>query len=125
MNEEDMSNFMQKLNNIINNINSSDFNEDNSSSNNSFNNNNFKNFSSGENYKNNNLNLDINTILKIKTIMDKYNSFNTSPETNLLLSLKPYLNESRKQKLEQYIQYLKLAKLFENLNFNNGDVDIK
>lgn len=67
-------------------------------------------------------NIDIEMLLKIKSIMDKVNNKN-DPRTNLLLSLKPYLNDVRKEKLEQYIQFLNLSKAFEAFNSIGGDKD--
>lgn len=67
-------------------------------------------------------NIDIEMLLKIKSIMDKVNNKN-DPRTNLLLSLKPYLNDVRKEKLEQYIQFSNLSKAFEAFNSIGGDKD--
>ena len=66
-------------------------------------------------------NIDINTLLKIKSIMDKINSSKNDPRSNLLLSLKPYLKESRKSKVEQYIQLLNMTKIMEDFNENGGE----
>lgn len=74
----------------------------------------------GINDKNNNnnfdfSNIDINTIMKMKSIMDKMNS-KDNPSSNLLYSLKPYMRESRKEKIDQYAQLLNIANLTEILN---------
>lgn len=61
-------------------------------------------------------NIDMNTILKIKQIMEKMNQNKNNPRSNLLLSLKPYLKESRKQKVDQYIQLLNMGSIMENFN---------
>ena len=45
-------------------------------------------------------NIDFETIMKMKTIIDKMN-VKDDPRSNLLLSLKPYLKESRREKLDQ------------------------
>ena len=45
-------------------------------------------------------NIDMNTILKMKSIMEKMNSSN-DPRSNLLYSLKPYLREERKGNIRQ------------------------
>ena len=66
------------------------------------------------------LNVDFETIIKMKTVMDKVNSTKNSPEANLLLSLKPYLNNNRKQKLDQYMQFLNITKVLEAFNSNGG-----
>lgn len=68
-------------------------------------------------------NIDMNTILKMKSIMDKMNNSN-DPRSNLLYSLKPYLREERKQKVDQYANLLNVAKmteLFKNTNIDNNN----
>lgn len=68
-------------------------------------------------------NIDMNTILKMKSIMDKMNNSN-DPRSNLLYSLKPYLREERKQKVDQYANLLnvaKMAELFKNTNIDNNN----
>lgn len=57
--------------------------------------------------------IDIETLLKLKNIMSQLNSKNDDPRANLLLSLKPYLRSERKDKIDQYIKFLKLGKVFE------------
>jgi len=64
---------------------------------------------------------DINTILKLKTIMDSMNNNKNDPRANLLLSLKPYLADSKKEKVDQYVKFLNLAKVIEVLNPMGGD----
>lgn len=54
--------------------------------------------------------IDINTILKMKTIIESMNQKN-DPRANLLYSLKPYLRENRKNKLDQYVNLLKMTKI--------------
>lgn len=81
------------LNNIIGSENS---NENNSSTNNDF-------------------SFDINTIMKIKKIMDNMNSKN-SPRNQLLMSLKPYLEDEKKEKLEQYIKIANLLSVLGSLD---------
>ena len=141
MNNEDMSEVIQKISSMINNSNNDDSinnydNQDMSSNSNetsfenlqailsnmNFNSNNNdnsnNNFNGNEN--NNNFNLDFETIMKMKKAMDIFNSSKNSPEANLLLSLKPYLNNNRKQKLDQYIQFLNISKVIEAFNNNGG-----
>ena len=65
--------------------------------------------------------IDINTILKMKKIMESMNSSKDDPRRNLLLSLKPYLRENRKKKVDQYIQLFGLEKAFEMLNSLGGE----
>ena len=149
MNNEDMSEIIQKLNNMVNisnksenntNIEQADVSSDLNSINedtikkliNNFNiNNNNSNGNGNDNSKeennqnnNNNFNFDINTILKMKNVMDKMNSSKNDPRSNLLLSLKPYLNNNRKEKLDQYMQFLNISKVIEAFNSDNG-VDSK
>lgn len=64
-------------------------------------------------------NIDMNTILKMKSIMEKMNSSN-DPRSNLLYSLKPYLREERKGKLDQYANLLNFAKIAELLKNDNN-----
>lgn len=66
-------------------------------------------------------NIDMNTILKIKQVMEKMNSNKNNPRSNLLLSLKPYLKPSRKQKLDQYIQLLNMSSIMENFGQMGGE----
>ncbi len=54
--------------------------------------------------------IDMNTILKMKSVMDKLNDSN-DPRSNLLYSLKPYLREEKKGKLDQYANLLNVAKI--------------
>lgn len=66
-------------------------------------------------------NIDMNTIFKIKQVMEKMNNNKNDPRSNLLLSLKPYLKPSRKQKVDQYIQLLNMGSIMENFNFMGGE----
>lgn len=65
--------------------------------------------------------IDMNTILKMKSIMEKMQSNKEDPRANLLRSLKPYLKESRKTKVDQYVQLLNMAKVMEMFNENGGE----
>lgn len=64
--------------------------------------------------------IDMNTILKMKSIMEKLNNSN-DPRTNLLYSLKPYLREERKEKLDQYANLLNVAKIADILKNDNKE----
>lgn len=65
---------------------------------------------------------DMNTILKMQKIMSSLNNDKQNDSrTNLLISLKPYLKDSRKNKVDQYIQLMKMGKIFEILNPSGGD----
>ena len=64
--------------------------------------------------------IDMNTILKMKSVMEKMNTKN-DPRANLLYSLKPYLREERKDKLDQYANLLNIAKIAELLKNDNKE----
>lgn len=64
--------------------------------------------------------IDMNTILKMKSVMEKMNNKN-DPRTNLLYSLKPYLREERKDKLDQYASLLNVAKIADLLKNDNKE----
>jgi hypothetical protein len=64
---------------------------------------------------------DIETMMKIKKIMDSMNSGANDPRSNLLLSLKPYLRDAKKTKVEQYIKLLNITKVMSIFNDNEGD----
>ncbi len=85
--------------------------------------NNIKNSSNDNNSSenSNDSNIDINTILKMKKVMDSINSNKDDPRSNLLLSLKPYLKESRRKKVDQYIQLFGIGKAFEVMNSLGGE----
>lgn len=77
---------------------------------------------SNKNDNNSNPDIDLDTILKMKTIMEKMNSSKSNSSSNLLLALKPFLRQSRQSKVDQYVQLLKLAPLlgmFKNDNDTN------
>ena len=61
------------------------------------------------------------TILKMKRIIDRMNTKNDDPRSKLLSSLKPYLKESRQNKLDQYIQLMNMSKIMDILPFIGGD----
>ena len=92
--------------NIKNMLNSMANNNNNTSSNND----------SNDSATNNFGNIDMNTIFKMQQIMNSMNNSQNDSRTNLLLSLKPYLKESRKNKVDQYIQLMKMGKVFEIMN---------
>lgn len=64
--------------------------------------------------------IDMNTILKMKSVMDKLNNSN-DPRSNLLYSLKPYLREEKKGKLDQYANLLNVAKIADLFKDNNKE----
>lgn len=62
-------------------------------------------------------NIDMNTMLKIQSVLGKLNNSKDS-RSNLLYSLKPYLRDERKEKIDQYAQLLNVAKMADLFNNN-------
>lgn len=62
--------------------------------------------------------VDFETIMKIKSIIDNLNNSNDQ-DSKLLYSLKPYLRKSRQEKLDQYINILKITQVSKLLNKKN------
>ena len=141
MNNEGMSDVFDKLNNIagqnnispemvnnlfnmLNNSNSSDSNNNGYKDQNSSNNHVSQSSDNSSNYSNNdnssNTGIDFETIMKMKSIIDKMNT-KDDPRSNLLQSLKPYLKDSRKAKVDQYIQLMNMSKVMEIFPFMGGD----
>lgn len=138
MNNEDMSDVFDKLNSIagqnnispemVNNLftmfNNSNSNSENSNANNSDNSSKQDyNYSSNSNNQDNpfgNSGIDFETIMRMKTIIDKMNT-KDDPRSNLLQSLKPYLKDSRKSKVDQYIQLMNMSKVIDVFPFMGGD----
>ncbi len=127
---DDISEMMQKMSvmlknneipdnvkSIINNLSSKSSEANTSSENgNSFNKN-----STSENSNSDFPDIDLNTMLKMKSIIDSMNKQQNDPRSNLLRSLKPYLKPSRKEKVEQYIKLFSMGKVFETLNPLGGE----
>ena len=62
---------------------------------------------------------DIETIMKISQIMKSINSTENNAGTNLLYSLKPFLRKTKQEKLNQYVNILKISSVISELNKNN------
>ncbi|WP_337389549.1 hypothetical protein [Duodenibacillus massiliensis] len=126
---EDMSNLMEQINNMMKNnqipddikniINSMSQNSSNSGNTDSQ----VKDTSSSENTSSDSSmpEFDMATIMKLKRVMESMKSSSNDPRANLLKSLKPYLKDSRKEKVDQYIQIFGMSKVFEMLNPLGGD----
>ena len=65
-------------------------------------------------------NIDFDTILKIKSIIETLNQ-SDDPRSNLLYSLKPYLRENRQKKIDQYVNLLKITKITDLFKNEKGD----
>ena len=126
------------------------YNSNNNSSNSSYNNTNFNNgnynntekkynnsnyqnsnqVSNNKNFSNDNeksdlnsitSNIDIETLMKIQNIMSKMKNSDNDDMSKLLLSLKPYLRDGRKEKIDEYIQLIKMGKMTQFLDLFGGD----
>ena len=96
------------------------FNILNNSNNNSTTSNNTSDSSYSQNQNINNTGIDFETMLKMKSIIDKMNT-KDDPRSNLLQSLKPYLNDSRKSKVDQYIRLMNMSRVLDVFPFMGGD----
>lgn len=66
-------------------------------------------------------NIDIETLMKIQNIMSKMKNSDNDDMSKLLLSLKPYLRDGRKEKIDEYIQLIKMGKMTQFLDLFGGD----
>lgn len=64
---------------------------------------------------------DMETMMKIMNIMKAMNTDGNDPNANLLLSLKPYLRDSKKAKVDQYIKMFGMFKAMSMFNDMGGD----
>ena len=81
---------------------------------------NSSNTNSGNTAQNTPNGIDMDTVLKMKSIIEKMNT-KDDPRSNLLQSLKPYLNDSRKSKVDQYINLMNMSKVLEVFPFMGGE----
>lgn len=70
-----------------------------------------------------NYDLDIDTILKIKDIISKINSNQSCPRNQLLYALKPYLEPSKKDKLDQYIKIANIISVLDSLDIGSNFIN--
>lgn len=103
------------MNDIINNLQNMLLNNNSDEQNSNFNTN-----ASADNNSNNNFNFDINTIMMLKKIMDAMNQNSNDSRSALLYSLKPYLRKDKQDKIDQYIQLLKLEQILKLFNQTSG-----
>jgi hypothetical protein len=134
VNNGNIPNDPESLQNMLNNIspemlngfkdilNSSnkDFSNNSSISDTTFNSNNST--SSSSNNSSSIPNIDINTILKMKSVVEQINQ-KDDPRANLLHSLKPYLRDSKKGKIDQYVNFLNMSKIADIINLDNKKDD--
>jgi len=65
--------------------------------------------------------IDLDMLLKLKRVMEAMRKNKNDPRSALLLSLKPYLKSSRRDKVDQYIQLFRMMQAFEVLKDLGGD----
>ena len=64
-------------------------------------------------------NLDMNTVMKMSSAINKMKDTKNDRRANLLNSLKPYLRDSKKGQLDNYMNLLNVAKIAEIMKDNN------
>ena len=64
---------------------------------------------------------DIETIMKIKKVVDSMKANSNDPNVNLLSSLKPFMREEKKSQIDQYIKIISMSKAFSILNDTGSD----
>lgn len=106
---------IQQFSSLLNSNNSNSSDSNNSNEQNTSGNSSAENNSHSNNNNNNNSgfdfsNIDPATIMKITSAFGKMNNKN-DPRANLLYSLKPYLRDGKKEKLDQYVNLLKVSKI--------------
>ena len=65
---------------------------------------------------------DMETMMKIMKLMKSLNSKDLNPSANLLYSLKPFLRDSKKEKVDEYVKFLKLSSIISEINKSGGDL---
>lgn len=101
------------FNNTQNNNTSNNFNNNQTSNTNESNSNPLNNFDFS--------NIDMNTIMKMSSVLGKMNNNQNDPRANLLNSLKPYLRDSKKGQLDNYMNLLNVSKIAEIMKENNKE----
>ena len=75
-----------------------------------------------EHVSSDNSQIDTEKIIKIQKLLKLLNSKNGSNDTNLLMALKPYLRDSKKTKVDEYIKILHMIEIFENFQKMGGNI---
>ena len=120
-NVKDLLNNFQASNGNASNLNVNKDVSSNNSENTSNFNTNFQNNNGSSTTDTQNSGIDMDTILKISKIVSKMNNTQNDARANLLLSLKPYLKESRRNKVEQYVKLLNMSKVLEVISPNDNE----
>ena len=66
-------------------------------------------------------NIDMETMMKFMNIINSVNSSNSSASANLLYALKPFLRDSKKEKIDQYATFIKMSSVLSEMNKSGGD----
>ena len=66
-------------------------------------------------------NIDMDTIMKFSSVFGKMKNSKNDPRANLLNSLKPYLRDEKKGKIDQYMNLLNVSKIAEIMKDNNKE----
>lgn len=66
---------------------------------------------------------DAETLFKIQKLLSLLNSQGNSNDETLLKALKPYMRDSRKDKIDQYVKLLHIFKLFEKFQEMGGNLN--
>lgn len=66
-------------------------------------------------------NIDMDTIMKFSSVFGKMKNSKNDPRANLLNSLKPYLRDEKKGKIDQYMNLLNVSKIAEIMRDNNKE----
>ena len=66
-------------------------------------------------------NIDMDTIMKFSSVFGKMKNSKNDPRANHLNSLKPYLRDEKKGKIDQYMNLLNVSKIAEIMKDNNKE----
>lgn len=66
---------------------------------------------------------DTATLLKFQKLLGLMNSKNNNQEEQLLQALKPYMRDSKKGKIDQYIKLLHIMQMFEKFQEMGGNLN--
>ena len=120
-NNNNYSSYNKSSNSYNNNYSNSNNNFKNENINNNYNTQNNNNKSNEQNSNNSIPNIDMDTLMKLQNIMSKMKNSDNDDMSRLLLSLKPYLRDGRKDKIDDYIKLIKMGKMTQILESFGGD----
>ena len=135
MNNDDMNNMIKKaqemiqnnqipdeLKNMVANMQKNSANTNNSNNNYTQSSNYNRNNSSNNNTNQDFPNIDVETMMRIQNIMSKMKSADSNDDmSKLLISLKPYLRDEKKGKIDEYIKLIRMGKMTQMFESFGGD----